>query len=208
MLGNIGNFFSGPAGQGLSKIASLGATGAGLFSNIAANRQQSQEANLLMKQQQDIANTTPAQLTAEATQAAGPLNAGLVQSVTNATQGNLAEQGLAESPGIQSAVLAQALAPYQQQNVDRAMQAILAKLGLPAQYAGAIMNSMPRSQSLAPLLALFARNNSGGSGSSNLPDSFGPGDLYNMIYGGGGVNSNDGSVGTGFGDYAPSGGGF
>jgi hypothetical protein len=174
-------------GKGLESLASMGATGAGLISNISANKQQSNEANLLMQQQQQIANTTPSQLTQEATSAAGPLNQGLVQAVTNATQGNLAEQGLAESPGIQSAVLAQALAPYQQNNVQTAMQAILAKLGLPAQYASAIMGSMPKSQSLAPLLALFARNNSGGPNSS--PGTM-PTNLYDSIYGGGSGGSN------------------
>src|SRR5579871_3422576 len=94
-LTSIGNFFSSPAGKALSEIAGLGATGAGLVGNLAADRQRAEAAKLA----EANAKLTPQQLGNMVTGATAPLNAGLVQAVTQNVNANLAEQGLSEAPG-------------------------------------------------------------------------------------------------------------
>jgi hypothetical protein len=69
-----------------------------------------------------------------------PLSSGLTSSISNVVNANLAEQGLSQAPGIQSQVLSQALAPYQQQEQQFALQEAFKALGLPSE-ALAAMNS-------------------------------------------------------------------
>lgn len=59
-----------------------------------------------------------------------PLNAGLTQGVANQAQAYAAERGLGQSPGPQSEILAQAIAPYVQQNQQNGYQNALQALGL------------------------------------------------------------------------------
>src|ERR1700741_2348097 len=68
-----------------------------------------------------------------------PLSLGLVQDVTSQVSGTLAERGLSQAPGIQATELATALAPYQQQNQQTALQLVLTRLGLPLEYAKTIL---------------------------------------------------------------------
>lgn len=154
-LQSLGTFFSGSSGQGLTKLAELGATGAGLFGNISAERQRSQELGYLKKQQDAIGDPTKlAQQVAAATQ---PLNKGLVESVGNQVSGTLAEQGLSQAPGIQATVLSQSLAPFEQQNQATALQLVMQRLGLPIEYAKALLAGNPGQTNLAPLLALLSK---------------------------------------------------
>jgi hypothetical protein len=189
MLSSIGSFFSSGAGQGIEKLAGLGLAGAGLGGNIAAEHDRSKELAYLQQQQQANASLTPAQLAAKVSQATAPLNAGLVQGVENQVSGSLAEQGLSEAPGIQASVLAQALAPYQQQNQNTALQLVMQQLGLPIQYGQAILGNQPQQSNLTPLLAMLMRNNGNQNQSSNLPG--GGWDFLNTIYGPG-YNSSPG----------------
>ncbi len=159
LLGNIAGWFGSPAGKGLGEIAGLGATGAGLIGNLAADRQRAAAA----KAAQANMNLTPGQLGAMVTGAEQPLNAALVQAVTNTTNANLAEQGLSEAPGLIATAESQALAPFQQANQQTALNLVLQKLGLPAEFA----RTIPPNANLSPLLALLMRgagNQGGGSG--------------------------------------------
>lgn len=165
VLGQIGNFFSSSAGKGLGEIAGLGATGAGLAGNLLADRQRAAAA----KQAQANANLTPAQLGAQVTQATQPLNANLVQAITRNVNANMAEQGLSQAPGLQASAIAQGLAGPEQQNQQTAMQAVLARLGLPAEFA----RTIPQNAQLAPLLAMLFKSFGSGGGTGGGTNPFG-----------------------------------
>jgi hypothetical protein len=154
-LQSVGNFFGSSGGKGLTSLAELGATGAGLFGNISAERQKAQELDYLKKQQNAIGD--PTKLAQEVASATQPLNRSLVQSVGNQVEGTLAEQGLSQAPGIQATVLSQSLAPFEQQNQQTALQLVMQRLGLPIQYAQALLANNPGQTNLAPLLALLAK---------------------------------------------------
>ena len=148
-LGQIGNFFGSSAGKGLGEIAGLGATGAGLVGNLLADQQRAAAA----KQAQRNMNLSPQQLAAQVASATQPLNAGLVQAVTGTTNAQLAEQGLSEAPGLIATAESQALAPFRQANQQTAMQLVLQRLGLPAEFA----RTIPANANLAPLLAMLLK---------------------------------------------------
>jgi hypothetical protein len=149
VLGNIGNFFSSAAGKGLGEIAGLGATGAGLVGNLAADRQRSKAAKLA----QANANLTPAQLAGRVNAATLPLNANLVQAITGNVNANMAEQGLSQAPGLQAAAIAQGLAGPEQAQQQAALQLVMRQLGLPAEFASTIPPNSP----LAPLIAMLMK---------------------------------------------------
>jgi|ERR1700674_1255550 len=157
-LGSLGGIFGGGALQVPTwmKLLLGGMTGAGEIGNIMADRQRGQ----LLDKEKQWSNLTPQQLSAKIAAATQPLSAGLTQSVGNTVQGEVAERGLAQSPGIFSGVLAQSLAPYYQQNQNTALNAILAQMGLPIQ-AGSLL---PKGQDLSPLMALLLRSVSSPAG--------------------------------------------
>ena len=161
-LQSLGTFFASPGGKGLESLAQIGATGAGLYGNLSAEHQQQQEANYLKQQQALLAD--PTKLAQEVAGATQPLNRALVSDVSNNVSGTLAEQGLSQAPGIQASVLAQALAPAEQQNQNTALQIVMQRLGLPIQYAQALLQNGPKGNNLAPLLALLSKGGVGGSG--------------------------------------------
>ena len=163
-LGQIGNFFGSTAGKGLGEVAGLGATGAGLVGNLLADRQRAAAAS----QAQKNANLTPAQLSAQVNQATAPLNANLVQAITGNVNANMAEQGLSQAPGLQASAIAQGLAGPEQQNQQTALQLVLQRLGLPAEFA----RTIPQNANLSPLLAMLFKGFSGG-GSAGALNSFG-----------------------------------
>jgi len=152
-LSSLGNFFSSGAGKGLESLATLGATGAGLAGNLSAEHQRQQELNYAKQQQALLAN--PTALASEVAGATQPLNKALVESVGNNVTGTLAEEGLSQAPGIQATALSQALAPYEQQNQQTALQIVMQRLGLPLNYAQTILAGNPGQTNLAPLMALF-----------------------------------------------------
>ncbi len=147
MLANLGNFFGSSTGKGIGTLAELGMTGAGLAGNISADRQRQDAANKAKAN----ANLTPQQLAAMVSGAEQPLDRGLMQAVTSATDASLAEKGLSQAPGIIATTEAQALAPFKQTSQDQALRLVLAKLGLPAEFA----RTIPPNANLAPLLALL-----------------------------------------------------
>lgn len=171
-LGSLGGVFGGGGGGALDvptwmKLVLGGVTGAGEIGNILADRQRAG----LLDQEKKWANLTPQQLSAKIAAATQPLSQGLTQAVGNTVQAQAGERGLAQSPGIFQAMLAQALAPYYQQNQNTALEAILKQMGLPAQ-AGALL---PGNTNLSPLLALLMRSvASPTSGATSNTGDFGP----------------------------------
>jgi hypothetical protein len=161
-LQSLGTFFASPGGKGLESLAQLGATGAGLAGNISASHQQQQEADYLKKQQALLAD--PTKLAQEVAGATQPLNRALVQDVGNQVSGTLAEQGLSQAPGIQASTLATSLAPFEQQNQQTALQIVMQRLGLPIQYATALLQNGPKGTNLAPLLAMLSKGGAAGGG--------------------------------------------
>ena len=166
MLGNIGAFFSSGTGRGILDLAKIASAGSGLVGNIMNERMRSQELNKLRSAEATLAD--PTKLSAEVRAATQPLSEGLVQNVSEAVSGNLAERGLSQAPGIQAAELATAVAPYQQQNQQTALQLVLTRLGLPLDYARTILGNLPQNTNLAPLLALLAQRNAPGGEGYNV----------------------------------------
>jgi hypothetical protein len=167
----LGSFFSGAGGKALQGIS----TGVGGIGNILNMIQSGQQYSKLKQ----FENMTPQQLSARVAAGTAPLNAGLTQTVTNSVQGADAERGLATSPGIFNADLAQSLAPYQQQNQNSALQILMAQMGLPT-AAKSILNPVtPLSNSFANLFKTAGPNNNPGTVPSD------PNALLNLIYGSG-----------------------
>lgn len=122
---SIGNFASGPTGSGLL-------AGAGAASNVAGSVDNFIQQKKYNDSQDYVRNlmTNPAAFTAAEQSYIQPLNKGLITGVTNTTNAQLAERGLGGSSAITQATLAQALAPYIQQNQQQGQQALLSSLGL------------------------------------------------------------------------------
>jgi hypothetical protein len=166
LLNSLGTFFSGPTGKGIGTLAELGATGAGLFGNLSADRQRAAAA----KQAQANMNLTPQQLAAMVSGAEQPLNRGLVQAVTSNVDASLAEKGLSQAPGLIATTESQALAPFMHENQQTALALVLQKLGLPAEFA----RTIPQNANLAPLLALLFK---GGGAKPSFNPTTGPNPL-------------------------------
>lgn len=177
-LAKISSMFggSGSAGSGILDLAGLGTAGSGLIGNILNERQRSDQINQLKSLE------NPNTLAKDVVSATQPLNSGLVQSVGSQVNANLASQGLSQAPGIQATELSQALAPFEQQNQQTALQLVLQRLGIPE----SIIASLPGNTNIAPILAMLLRqNNSGGSGMFGGGGSGGidPSTLMNLVWG-------------------------
>jgi hypothetical protein len=168
-MGSIGNLFKSP---NLGPALSGGSLALGEIGNLLAGGQQSQQAKLLRDQQQRIASMSPADLTRMVQSAQAPLNQGLVQSVQNSVQGDLAQRGLAQAPGIFAATESQALAPYVQQNYDRALQQVLTQLGLPMEYATTIKQFLPGQKDITPSMMMFLKQLAARKGGGSSSPSF------------------------------------
>lgn len=110
----------------------IGATG-----NIINGVETGQQVNKLKQQE----NLTPQQLSSKVTSAEQPLSQSLLNAVGNQVQADVASRGLAESPGVFATTEAQALAPYQQQQQQVALQLILTQMGIPAETIAALTKS-------------------------------------------------------------------
>lgn len=167
LLTNIGTFFASGPGQGLMKVLQLGTAGGGLVGNILNERMRSQELSRLSNAEKTLAD--PTKLSAEVRAATQPLNEGLVSSVSEPVIAGLAERGLSQAPGIQAAAVSSALAPFEQQNQQTALQLVLARLGLPIEYARTILAGLPPNTNLAPIMAMLAGAKGGGTDPSLDP---------------------------------------
>jgi hypothetical protein len=187
-LSSIGNFFSQNGGT-VAKLGEVGLAGAGLGGNLAAEHQKAQ----LLKQLQN-----PQALANQAAGMAQPLNAGLVQAVNNQVGGNMAEQGLSQSPGIIAATTGQALAPYEQQNQQMALSQLMQSLQL--RLAG-----NPSPVNLAPLLALLGQKQPQSPGNVTVGGGSGgmsPEQMLNNVWGNSGDSSFSGMSPTDISDFS------
>jgi hypothetical protein len=162
IIGSLGSVLSSGGANPLMSLLSLGSSGAGAIGNIFTDIQRQQQINKL----NSLDN--PATLSKEVAQATQPLSSGLVQSVGNQVSGSLAEQGLSQAPGIQATELAQALAPFQQQNQNTALQLVLQQLGIPM----SIIQGLGSNSNLSPLFALLMRQNNPGGTPGATPPTF------------------------------------
>jgi hypothetical protein len=101
------------------------------------------------------ASLTPGQLGSMVSGAEQPLDRSLINTVNNQVQGDMASRGLAEAPGIFASSEAQALAPFEQQNQQTALQLILQKLGLPAETLAALKSGGGGMANMNPLLQMI-----------------------------------------------------
>ena len=168
IMSSVSGLFSSiaPAFQGLSAAG-------GLTGNIMNAITRGQQIGKL----QGWENLSPSALASKVAGATQPLNAGLVQSVQNATQADMASRGLSQAPGVFAAEEAQNLAPFEQQNQQTALQLILRQLGIPED----ILASTNTSSNIMPnILSLLLRNNSGGGGTNQVPPDLSP-DIVSQI---------------------------
>ena len=205
MLGSLGELFSssggGGGGGGLMSLLNLGSSGLGMFGNLMNDIQRQGQLNMIKKNEKTLGD--PTQLAKQVASATQPLNEGLVQSVDNTVKGSLAESGLSQAPGILATTESQALAPFEQQNQNTALQLVMERLGLPIQYASAFLGGMGGNANLAPLLAMLFKDkqqpnnfakmmssqdnqvpgygSSGGYGDFN-PSDYGGGGDYNSLF--------------------------
>ncbi len=204
-LGQLGGLFGG--GDALptwGKIALGGLGGAGEIGNILNAVQRHQQVGRLEAAEKKFTDLTPEQFSGMVSKAQKPLEAGLVQSVGNTVQAEMATRGLAQAPGIFAATESQALAPYALEEQKLALTQVLQQLGLPIQYAQAILGSQGKDTNLLPiLLAMMRGGGGGGSVTGGIPDTSGipsnVGDILSGIIGGGdfGGTSGGGDVWSG-----------
>jgi hypothetical protein len=157
---NIGTSVGGWFGKNPKVLPGV-ATGVGALSNFFGQRKSNQllDAQLnAIKQEQDLFND-PTKLAAKVAGVERPLDAGLTSGVGNEVQAFLAEHGLGESPAIASEVMAQALAPYKQNNQNTAIQTIMRLMGAPLE-AGV---QRPQPTDLTGLLKMLMTPNASAS---------------------------------------------
>ena len=141
----------GTIGKDVLPVAQVGSTAY----NLVNQYQNQQYQNTLRSDAQN-----PAKVTALAQQYTQPLTAGLTAAVNNATQAQLAQAGLSESPQIAQTVEAQAIAPYIQQNQTQGYNLALRALGL---GGGAIDPATAQQNNISALAKAFAQLGGGGS---------------------------------------------
>lgn len=208
-LAGIGGSVGSSSGGGgfLSSIAPWllgGSSVLGTVGNIEANQSRNSVLNAEIARMNAYNKLTPGQVTSGITSLEQPLSQNLTNSVGNTVQGQLAERGLSQAPGIFTQALGQGLAPYQLQEQQLAQQAFFQKLGLPISAQPSPFGPYPQTSNASgafqgaafqkALQQLYANNNpSGGTGSI-------PG-LDNIMFGGltpptgGGVPTTPGSGG-------------
>lgn len=158
-------------GQILPSIISGGSFASGTIGNILEERKRANYQNMIM----DIIKN-PAKLAALVAKLQKPMDNALVQGVTNQVQGNMAERGLSQAPGIFAGNLAQSLAPYEQQNYNSALNAVMQTLGMPAGTFGAPMNNSGALQLFLKSLQRPAQGGGGNAGTGGFtlpPDAMG-----------------------------------
>jgi hypothetical protein len=158
-LGGISSLFSS-----IAPVLGGATAGAGLFGNVLNMVERGKETSNLQSAEKKYANLTPQQLSGMVTNAEAPLSQDLLQNVGNLVQADVASRGLAESPGVFASTETQAIAPYQQQQQQLALQLVMKQLGLPIEYAQAVLGSLGGPSNIAPLLQLLMKNGAGPTG--------------------------------------------
>lgn len=158
ILGGGGNGGS----PGWEKLMTGGLFGMGEIGNIMEQRKKAAYQQMIM----DLISH-PEKLAAMAAKLQKPLDNSLVQGVNNRVQADMATRGLSQAPGIFAATESQALAPYQQQNADRAMQAVMQMLGMPQGTFGQPQNNSGALQMFMNTL----KKGTGGGGTGTVSDT-------------------------------------
>jgi len=154
VLSTIGDAIGSKGGQ---TLLGLGTAGAGLTQNIIANREAEQKQKLV----RDFINN-PAKFSAAVSAAEKPLSQGLTSDIARQTDAYGAERGLGSSPAVMRDVYAQALAPYEQNEQQMAINSVLQRLGI---YADTPTTKPVDMSSVFKLLSLGG----GGKGGGGLP---------------------------------------
>lgn len=152
ILGKVGGLFTG---GNLGKTLSVAPVALGEIGNLVTSAQRGGQIDALTKQENAISSLSPAALTAMVRSAQAPISQGLRNDVGNSVQADLAQRGLAQAPGIFATTQEQALAPFEQQNYQTALQQTLVKLGLPLDYARTILSATPGNADLSKAIALM-----------------------------------------------------
>jgi hypothetical protein len=184
---SIGSFMGGGGGQALQ----AGNLGMGLLSNIMGARDQGKERDFLMQRQRYLASLSPQDISQMALSATKPIDEGLRQSIFNSVQGDMAQRGLSQAPGIFAASESQALAPYFEQNYRTALDQVMRQLQMPQELAYPLSGYQRQPTDLgSQLMWMMLRNQqqrpapSGNLYSQNDPWSF---DVGGPSGGGGGT---------------------
>lgn len=148
----------------LSKFAPLMSAGTGLMGMVNQFSLASKEKAAMDRAAYYAKH--PEAISAIAEKLQQPLSQGLVKGTENIVNASMAEQGLSQAPGIQSQVLSQALAPYQQNAQQMALTAALQAIGLPMDALKAIQSSMRPDQLAMMLKGILPGGDSGGSPTS------------------------------------------
>lgn len=169
-LGGVMNLFGSAGGSagGANPLMSLISGGAGGVGNILANITR----NNVLQQQMDLtkkyANLTPAEVTSGIKGLEQPLSSGLTQGVGNVVQGEAAERGLSQSPGVFGTMLSQALGPYQLQEQQMATDAFFKQLGLPISSRPSPFGPFPQTTNTSPIWQQLAARQLGPQAPSGL----------------------------------------
>lgn len=171
----------------MSKLLPLllgGSAVAGTVGNIGANRARNQVLSKEMGQMDALSKLTPDQIVKGIAAIQQPLSKSLVSGVGNTVQGQLAERGLSQAPGIYASSLSQALAPYQLQEQQLAQQAFFQKLGLPISARPSPFGPFPQqtnsSQAIQALMQRFMTPGAGGNNFSYWGKNAAPYDPYGI----------------------------
>lgn len=165
-MDSIGQIFSGGGGAGggggwLSQIMpylALGGAGSSLIGNIMANRSRNAVLSAEMAQMSKLSKLTPAQITQGISAIEQPLSGNLIKTLTNNVQGQMAERGLSQAPGIFAQSIASAEAPYAVQEQQLAQDAFFKQLGLPISARPSPFGPYPQTSNTNQLWqALFQR---------------------------------------------------
>lgn len=189
-IGSIGGAIAAPFTGGASLIPSLVSAGLGGLGEVgnfiggqreAGAQQQVQNAqqqafNAIQQRAGQLANMTPGQQMALLNQFQQPLNQNLVNAIVGPLQGQMAQMGLGQSAGQMEAAMGTALAPYQQQNIQNAMQMLQQYQYGPLQPYEAMLNAttnLPgyfgQNQGSGNLLLQGLQGLSGGKGMRSTP---------------------------------------
>lgn len=177
-MDSLTNLFQAGKGDGgwLSKFITspglkLGLAGSGAIGNIMANRSRNQVLSKEMQQMDMLNKLTPAEITSGINSLQQPMSTNLINNVTNATQGKLAERGLSQAPGIFASELGQGLAPYQLQLQQMAQDAYFRKLGLPISARPSPFGPFPQTTNTNQLWQSLIQQYMGLDKSINRPGS-------------------------------------
>jgi len=166
ILGTIGSIGKG-LGTGLNALSPI----TSLFGMINQFNQAQKEKGIVDRS--IYYSKHPEAISNMVTAATKPLDAGLTKGVENIVNASLGQQGLSQAPGIQSQVLAQALAPYQQNNQRLALEEVLNAIGMPRQALAALQSSMRPDQLSLMLKQILPQGGGawGGGMVGNTPDN-------------------------------------